>query len=82
MLINVFFNDCLMTIISKIYRNNFLNYLLPIIRKYHSDGQLLFWPDLATDHFAKVKIKFLKDYKGNFVVKKEKLAKYTPSSSD
>ena len=61
-----------MAIISKIYRNNFLNnYLLPIIRKYLSHGQYLFWPDLAPAHFAKVAIKFFEDYKVNFVVKKK-----------
>lgn len=68
----VYYHRGPMAITSEIYRNNCLNnYLLPFIRKHHSDGQYLFWPDLASAHYAKATIKFLEDHKVNFVNKKK-----------
>lgn len=37
----VYLNDCL------------IERLLPFIERYHSDGKYLFWPDLASAHYAK-----------------------------
>jgi len=43
-----------------IYRDNFLASLfLPFIKKYHSDGNYIFWPDLASSHYAEHAIDFL-----------------------
>lgn len=35
--------------------------LLPFIEKHHSDGNYLFWPDLATSHYSNVVQQRLKD---------------------
>lgn len=43
--------------------------LLPFIRKYHSDDNYLFWPDLATAHYGKMSLEFLKSNNINFVEK-------------
>jgi len=43
----VYINDCLKGI------------LMPFLRKYHSDGKFLFWPDKASSHYAKDTLNFL-----------------------
>jgi hypothetical protein len=43
--------------------------LLPFIKKYHSDGKYIFWPDLASSHYAKTVIANLQTAKVNFVEK-------------
>lgn len=43
--------------------------LLPFITKHHSDGNYLFWPDLASAHYANLTTTLLKDKNVNFVDK-------------
>ena len=45
--------------------------LMPFIADYHSDGQYLFWPYLASSHYAKTVIKYLREKKENFVERSE-----------
>ena len=45
--------------------------LIPFIKKYHSDDQYLFWPDLASSHYAKSVTSYLTEQKINFVQKKD-----------
>ena len=33
--------------------------LLPFIKKYHSDGEYVFWPDLASSHYGEDSLDFL-----------------------
>lgn len=47
------------------------NKLEPFIEMYHSDGEYLFWPDLATSHYAKPVIEYLQAKKIDFVQKEE-----------
>lgn len=41
--------------------------LVPFIEAHHSDGQYLFWPDLASAHYAKTVTSFLDENDVNFV---------------
>ena len=51
-----------------IYLNNCIKErLMPFINEHHSDGQYLFWPDLASSHYAKTVIKYLREEKVHFV---------------
>lgn len=43
--------------------------LVPFIEKYHPDGQYLFWPDLASAHYAKKVISYFGEKNINFVTK-------------
>lgn len=45
--------------------------LIPFIRQHHSDGQYIFWPDLASSHYAKSVIRYLEEQNVNFVEKKD-----------
>ena len=55
-----------------IYRDNCLaSLLLPFIKKYHSDGNYIFWPDLASSHYAEHAIDFLCENLVHHVDKKD-----------
>ena len=45
------------------------NYLIPFIEKYHSRDEILFWPDLAPAHYAKVAQAFYEAENINFVAR-------------
>lgn len=45
--------------------------LVPFIEKHHSDGQYLFWPDLATSHYAKTVVNYFEEKNVNFVAKED-----------
>ena len=45
--------------------------LIPFIEKHHSDGQYVFWPNLASAHYAKTVIAYLREKKVNFVEKED-----------
>jgi hypothetical protein len=43
-----------------IYTNQCLKArLLPFIKKYHSDNNYIFWPDLASSHYAETSLDFM-----------------------
>ena len=43
--------------------------LVPFIEKHHSDGKYLFWPDLASAHYAKTVISYFNEKRVNYVTK-------------
>ena len=43
--------------------------LLPFINEHHSDGEYLFWPDLASSHYANSVISFFQQNSINFVTR-------------
>jgi hypothetical protein len=45
--------------------------LLPFIRKYHKNTPIVFWPDMASIHYQKDVIKWLRSEKIEFIEKKE-----------
>lgn len=45
--------------------------LLPFIEKYHSEGNYVFWPDLASSHYAKIVLNYLKENEVKFVAKED-----------
>lgn len=45
--------------------------LVPFINLHHADGQYLFWPDLASSHYAKTVLDFFEAQNINFVEKSE-----------
>ncbi|KAL4492613.1 hypothetical protein ABPG72_007726 [Tetrahymena utriculariae] len=45
--------------------------LVPFIKKYHSEEDYIFWPDLASSHYAKTVIDFLQQKQICFVDKKD-----------
>lgn len=45
--------------------------LLPFIHKHHEIGDVLFWPGLATSHYAKTFTEFMRQKNLNFVSKEE-----------
>ena len=45
--------------------------LIPFINSFHSNGRYVFWPDLASSHYAKTVIGYLRDKKINFVEKED-----------
>ena len=45
--------------------------LIPFINAHHSDGNYVFWPDLASSHYAKSVVNYLNEEKVNFVQKFE-----------
>jgi hypothetical protein len=56
----------------KIYLNECIKKrLLPFINQHHSDGQYIFWPDLASSYYAKTVVEYMRDKSVNFVEKAE-----------
>ena len=54
----------------KIYRDECMRkVLIPFINKYYRDGKYVFWPDLASSHYANSVLTDLRDKKVNFVQK-------------
>ncbi|KAL4490738.1 hypothetical protein ABPG72_021792 [Tetrahymena utriculariae] len=45
--------------------------IIPFIKKYHSDNNYVFWPDLASTHYANSVTTFLKKKNINFVQKND-----------
>jgi hypothetical protein len=45
--------------------------LIPFIEKYHSQDEIIFWPDLASAHYAETVCDFMIERKINFVEKYE-----------
>lgn len=45
--------------------------LVPFIEEHHSDGEYVFWPDLATSHYADTVIKTFKANNINYVTKED-----------
>jgi hypothetical protein len=43
--------------------------LIPFIKAYHENDEIVFWPDLASSHYAKDTIDFLKSNNIDFVDK-------------
>jgi hypothetical protein len=43
--------------------------LIPFIKQYYSDGQYVFWPDLASSHYASSVQEYLRDQNVTFVPK-------------
>ena len=41
--------------------------LIPFIKQHHSNDQYVFWPDLASSHYAKSVVEYLRDQNVNFV---------------
>ena len=57
------------------YRDNCLaSLLLPFIKKYHSDGNYIFWADLASSHCAEHAIDFLCENLVHHIDKKDNTA--------
>jgi hypothetical protein len=55
---------------SDIYINECLNErLLPFIHKYHQDMNYIFWPDLASAHYSKATLEWMKQ-NVNYVAKR------------
>ena len=44
---------------------------MPFINMYHSDDKYLFWPDLASSHYANSVINFFEEKKLKLVAKKD-----------
>lgn len=54
----------------EVYREDCLrSRLVPFLKKYHSDGNYIFWPDLATSHYANSVIQFMEGQNIKFVEK-------------
>lgn len=51
------------------YIKKCLKKLIPFIEKYHQGDQYIFWPDLASSHYAKDTLKWLTDQEIPFVPK-------------
>ena len=45
--------------------------LVPFIKAHHSDGKYIFWPDLASSHYANTVTDFLDEKNINYVKRKE-----------
>lgn len=45
--------------------------MLPFIKIHHNLDQVLFWPDMASSHYEKKVVEWLKDKKVDFVAKDE-----------
>ena len=45
--------------------------LVPFIKEHHFNDQYLFWPDLASSHYAKTVVTYFKEQKINFVEKED-----------
>ena len=44
---------------------------MPFINRHHLDGQYLFWPYLASAHYAKTVVGYLEEKKVNFVERRD-----------
>ncbi len=63
---------CKGTINANLYKNECLKKrLLPFIRKYHKINDILFWPDMATSHYARECTTYLSSEGVDFVSKKD-----------
>ena len=52
---NVYVHRGKQAVDQKIYLKECINRrLLPFVDKYHSNGNILFWPDLARSHYSKI----------------------------
>ena len=61
-----------MAINSEIYLQNCIKkQLSPFIKEYYSDNKYVFWPDLATSHYANIVQNYLKSENNNFVAKRD-----------
>jgi transposase len=62
------------TMNSELYLNECLKKrLVPFIKKYHPNSNVIFWPDMAKCHYAKVVTDFLEDEKIDYIKKEENL---------
>ena len=53
-----------MAINQEVYLNEWIiKRLVPFIQEHHSDGKYVFWPDLASSHYAKTVINWLEEHK-------------------
>lgn len=54
----------------QVYRDQcIIKGLIPFIKKYHSESNYLFWPDLASSHYAKPVLELLRNKNVNFLDK-------------
>ena len=54
----------------KVYlRKHIIKRLLPFIQQYHADDDYMFWPDLASSHYAKSVAQFFREKNMIFVEK-------------
>lgn len=44
-------------------------HLVPFMKKYHQDGNFVFWPDKSSSHYAKKTVEFLNNENIRFVPK-------------
>ena len=55
-----------------VYRNKcIMRRLVSFLQQYHEDGDYVFWPDLASSHYAKDTVALLRDQNINFVRKQD-----------
>ena len=56
----------------EVYKNQCIKRrLIPFLKKYHSDGDYQFWPDLASSHYADSVLDYFTEHNINFVQKYE-----------
>lgn len=56
----------------KVYKEECIQkILIPFLKKHHPDNNYLFWPDLASSHYAKTVVQYFIDEKLNFVAKED-----------
>ena len=55
--------------------------LMSFIKTYHNKENILFWPDLATSHYAESVISFLEEQNINVVPKEKKSSKLSPNAT-
>ena len=60
-----------MTVNRNVYLDTIKCGLVPFIRKYHSNNNYKFWPDLASSHYAKKNVDYYREQKIKFVEKSE-----------
>jgi hypothetical protein len=53
----------------EVYKNCLQTYLIPFIKKYHSNDLCVFWPDLGSSHYTNSVQDYLKSEKIEFVPK-------------
>ena len=69
---SVFFVPSGMAINQEVYLKSCIQRrLIPFINAHHSDGNYVFWPDLASAHYAKTVVDYLNEKKVKFVQKSE-----------
>jgi hypothetical protein len=67
-----FFQPSRMAINQEVYLNDCIKKrLIPFIKKYHSDDNYVFWPDLASSHYAKSVVSYLTGENITFVDKQD-----------